>query len=304
MTTYNGMRMLATSAVALTLAACGGGGGGGSALVSTPTPPTPTPTPTPTPAPYFPKVFPSVTATTDFAAIGYENFNYATSSSQLKGDFAVRYDAAAGAYVIDLPSAPPGRFSATGEGPFYWTGLLLDQTVATPSVNIRKPDNAGFVYTTFGDYYQYEWAPIDIFNGVFAFGLATPAGSVPVSGSATYSAEISGRTLDWNYLVHGTAELQFNFAAGTLAGSMSPILNGPMSGGALGKYNFVNTIYGVGSTTFSGGLKHETASLTGNFNGLFTGPQAQELMARWIAQYSDPANGQTKEMFGVLVGKK
>lgn len=305
MTEQNHRRMLVASAMAIALAACGGGGGGGSGsgMVSTPTPPPPPPSPTPTP--YFPMIFPSIMTTTDFAALGYENFNLATSSSQLKEDFAVRYDAAAQAYVIDLPSASPGRFSATGEGPFFWSGVLLDQPLATPSVSIRKPAHAGFVYTTFGHYYEGALSGgLHMSEGAFAFGLATPAGSVPVSGSATYSAAIDGKTLDQNYFVHGTAELQFNFAAGTLAGSLSPILNGPMDGGPLGRYDFVNTIYSVGATSFSGGLRHETNNLTGSFNGLFTGPQAQELMARWTAHYADQNGGGTKEMFGVLVGRR
>jgi hypothetical protein len=40
----------------------------------------------------------------------------------------------------------------------------------------------------------------------------------------------------------------------------------------------------------------------GTFNGLFTGPSAQELMARWTAPMPGPNT--TQQMFGVWVGKK
>ena len=242
----------------------------------------------------------------DFAAIGYEHSGFDASSSDLLGSgFSVRYDAAASAYVIDLPSTPAGRFGASSQDASYWHGLLSDPAGPEPSMNILKPanPNLSFVYTTFGDYYEYEFGG-PVFDGFLAFGQATPAGSVPIAGSATYSALLSGNTLDWTGRIGGTATLQFNFALGTLAGWISPILMSGTSPTSLGQYNFVNTVYGVGSPTFSGGLQHSTSNLTGSFNGLFTGPAAQELMARWIAQYSDPSGAGTKEMYGVLVGKK
>ncbi|WP_162888003.1 transferrin-binding protein-like solute binding protein [Sphingomonas mesophila] len=299
------LQLAITTALVVPLAACGGGGGGSGGPSSTPTPPPPPPPPPP-PLAKFPAVFPSVTATTDFAALGYEYFRGVGGAGQteLRDNFAVRYDAAAQAYVIDLPSAPAGRFEAGSQDASYWRGYLLDQPVVSPSMDIRKPDSAGFVYTTFGDYYQYEWAPVDFFDGVFAFGLATPAGAVPTTGSASYSALLAGTTADW-YTIEGTASLQFNFGAGTLSGSMNPILVGMFNPVPLGRYDFVNTIYSVGATSFSGGLRHEGGNLTGSFNGLFTGPAAQELMARWRAQYARPDNsGTISEMVGVLVGKR
>jgi len=42
----------------------------------------------------------------------------------------------------------------------------------------------------------------------------------------------------------------------------------------------------------------------GAFNGQFTGPAAQELMARWTAPTLDPNSNTTQQMFGVWVGKK
>ena len=137
--------------------------------------------------------------------------------------------------------------------------------------------------------------------------LRHPAGSVPTTGSATMDAIVRGLTLDGDAAVTGTASLQFNFAAGTLAGNFNPVLH-PYNGSgpfALGRYTFVNTVFGVGSTSFSGGFSHADPSLSGVFNGLFTGPNAQELMARCSASYFVPGvTAQPEEMFGIWVGKK
>lgn len=296
-------RALTTSAIALLLVACGGGGGGsGSGFSSAPPPPAPPPPPPPPPPVPDVRIFPGVTQSTGFAAIGYEHPGYQFSPEALLGNFSVRYDAPTQSYYVDVPSGPDGAFRATGENDDFWFGVLAGDTNAS----ILKPDNSqlDFIYTTFGDYYHYDWG--SSYDGVFAFGFATPQAAVPVTGSANYSALLMGRTEDWSHVVRGTASLQFNFGAGTLSGYMEPTLIGGMNPTVLGRYDFVNTIYGVGSATFSGGLKHNTHNLTGTFNGIFTGPAAQELMARWIAQYSDPlsATSETKHMFGVLVGKK
>lgn len=117
-------------------------------------------------------------------------------------------------------------------------------------------------------------------------------------------AIVAGYTLDTIQFVGGTASLQFDFGAGTLAGSFSPYtFNASGTQIGLGTYSFVNTVFSTGSTTFSGQLQHGGTSDLGAFNGLFTGPAAQELMAKWTAPYLNPDTSQWKEMFGVWVGK-
>ena len=155
-------------------------------------------------------------------------------------------------------------------------------------------------YTSFGvstGYYASEF-------GFVAFGQATPGSAVPVTGTATYDALIAGRPLDLNGLIKGNAMFQFNFGAGTLAGHFDPVLeyNGVDTG--LGAYTFTNTVFGVGSATFSGHLSHSGTGTLGGFDGRFTGPAAEELMSRWTAPYLNPTTQQWNEMFGVMVGKK
>ena len=120
-------------------------------------------------------------------------------------------------------------------------------------------------------------------------------------------AIVTGQTNDQMSVIGGTATLQFDFAGGTLSGHFNPVLSDlyGSSQTALGQYTFVNTVYGIGSTTFSGGLSHSNPALTGAFNGLFTGPNAQEMMARWTAGYFiQGVTSQPETMFGVWVGKR
>jgi hypothetical protein len=171
-------------------------------------------------------------------------------------------------------------------------------------VDVFKPASTNpeiqLTYTSFGvtsGYYKSEY-------GFLAFGSATPSSGVPVTGTATYDALVKGATLNSFALIRGNATLQFNFGTGTLAGHFDPVheLNGVSTN--LGAYNFVNTVFGVGSTTFSGALSRTGISTLGAFDGRFTGPAAQELMARWTAPYLAPGTQQPGEMFGVWVGKK
>ena len=144
-------------------------------------------------------------------------------------------------------------------------------------------------------------------HGFVAFGIPTPQGAVPVTGSADYTALVSGASVDGGYYVSGDATLQFDFAGGKLAGHFDPQIQdtyATMPLVDLGKYDFVATNFGVGSTTFSGQLQNAAIADRGIFNGQFTGPNAQELLSSWIAPFNDPLSGKPSVIFGVWVGKK
>ena len=291
-----GKILLAGAAFGLT--ACGGGG---SSLNSTPTPtPIPTPTPPPAPPPGFPPlIFPSVTTSTDFAVIGIEASNDSSPTMTTAG-FSVRYDAPSGTYILDFPSTQPAAFYAYTDDPLnesVWNG-----TVGDHEATVWKPTNPDLqlTYTTLATYGTYSQGLVPAF-GWLAFGSATPAGGVPAAGTATYSAEVAGSTIDRFHWVGGTATLQFDFGAGTLAGHFDPVFES--SNTPLGRYDFVNSVYGSGSTTFSGQLSTAGIAQNGTFDGQFTGPIAQELMARWSAPFIDPVTAQQSTMFGVWVGK-
>lgn len=296
----------------LALSGCGGGGGAGvnstSAPQAPPAAPPPPPPPPPPPQTAAVQIFPNVTVSTDFATIGFEASRPGATQTLTSDGFSVRFDAATGLYIIDLPSQPPGGFyQYTGNTPSetWWSGQLMDASGNSQAgAAVLKPSNPQLplTYTTLAFYDTSGMSP-EAFGAV-AFGVPTPASAVPLTGTADYSAFLAGNTVDNLYYIRGSASLQFNFGSGTLTGHMDPLIY-DMSGGALslGQYTFTNTVFGVGSTGFSGKLSHPDVTGLGSFSGIFTGPNAQELMARWQAPLIIPYTHEVSQMFGVWVGK-
>ncbi len=107
--------------------------------------------------------------------------------------------------------------------------------------------------------------------------------------------------------INGEARLVFDFAAGTLSGEMTPNIC-PWDCYGLGVYKFVDTVYSSGSTTFSGEFSIDGRKVDSWFEGSFTGPHAEELMARWRAPYKPYDTGfgvvEGGQMGGVWIGKK
>lgn len=297
------------------LAACGGGGGSGPQS----TPPAPgtrvcpdgtvvpatqaCPLPPPPPPPASPAIFPDVTTDKSFAVLGLEADSINTSASALRRDgFSVRYDVASQGYLMDLPSTEEFRLVSSLETESYWRGSVQTGFYGSTLYDIFKPRSTNpeiqLAYTSFAatsGYYSL---------GLVAFGSATPDSGVPVTGTATYNALIAGRPLDVVGAIRGNATFQFDFGAGTLSGKMDPVLELNSILTNLGSYDFVNTVFGVGSATFSGRLSTSGTTTLGAFDGRFTGPAAEELMARWTAPYRNPTSQQWNEMFGVIVGRR
>lgn len=303
---------LLASAAALTLAACGGGATESTNLIpSAPVTPTPAPTPTPTASLSSVGIFAPPAPDGQLAVVGLEapGDNSATLTSS---GFSVSYDALLGRYLIKVPSMPSGYFYRTGNDvdPSWWIGTLasLDRTAEHGNLQVLKPSNPELqlTYTTMAAYNGYAGTNVPF--GWFAFGTATPAAAVPTTGTASYNALIRGASTQRFGLVVGTAALQFDFGAGKLSGHLDPILTDPTGLGfndiPLGRYDFVNAVYSSGSTTFSGQLSQPAVSGTGSFNGAFTGPSGEELMARWSAPYQSAGSTEANQIFGVLVGTR
>ena len=145
--------------------------------------------------------------------------------------------------------------------------------------------------------------------GSLAFGVPTPEGAVPLTGSATYQGVVSGWTdakfSDSSghfplYSAEGTVALDFNFGTGTLGGRMVLSLPaGGMNPIEVGSYAFRQTIFSAGRTTYSGSFD---TSLTGLnfFNGRFTGPAAQETIGHWAVPFTfDTVPQSTRLLFSV-----
>lgn len=314
----------ATAAMALALAACGGGGGGGTHFIPVPPQaPTPTPPPTPMPPPPLPPGPIGLQSAKPFATVAAWTDGWGTLSMDPDA-VRISYSAADNRYSVKLPEYQEGYLVPNGgNGSFNESGWInLYSTVsdvtlgAGPATQLVTatldwPASSPFTYTSFG-----KWlgpAPMGEHQGVFAYGIPTATGDMPVTGSASYAGQIrgitSGELSGSNSIgpilsVFGSVFLSFDFGAGALSGSMTPQIAPQWDAISLGTYTFRDTVYSAGSTTFSGAFNVPGSSGASSFSGSFTGPRGAELMAKWQAPFIYPDTTQVGRMSGVWVAKK
>ena len=305
--TYRNCTRLLMAGAALSLAACGGGGGDHVNATPTPAPaPAPAPPPTPTPTGPLPPAHIGLVSSAPFAVQAASGASFA--------NVQFSYDAADNVYLISLPGFQPGYLDNTGyngsagQVATSSTSQVAELSFGLPqSVSVTMPVPGStfspFTYTSFGFWSE---PGKDGATGYFAYGIPTAAGDVPITGSASYNAGIYASTNSIpGYEIGGPVALQFNFGVGTLSGSMHPQIIDGFDGVFVdfGQYDFSQTVYSVGSTTFSG--KFIVPGLPGadsSFEGNFTGPGAAELMARFQTPFV--VSGQQGTMSGIWIGKK
>ena len=177
------------------------------------------------------------------------------------------------------------------------------------------PQNGAFLVTEVARLQGYRYSELAAWFdgrsrvGEVAFGLPTASGQVPVSGSATYSGIVSGTSdvvafdnFDGYYFsrVTGSVGLNFDFAKGSLGGSVDLSLSA-FSTKSLGTFNFTDTVFSAGSTTYSG--KFDTSASGQNyFFGQFTGPHAEETIGAWALPFQD--GGGDHQALGAWIAKK
>lgn len=314
-------RGAALTGLAVALAACGGGGGTVATVSTVPPAPAPAPSPpTSTPpvtifAAPVPGEYVSVGASTS------DNLSRSTSAriqsiSLSEADLPrIRYSSA-GYYEIQMPGREWDRLTHYKGIGNPDSGNNYFQPASVPMnygyLVISKARDSGYKYSELG-----TWGNLNLSleggYGAVAFGVPTPAGAVPVSGSATYSGKISGTTdvLEYDNLyggtfshgAGGTVSLVFDFRAASLSGLMDLMIDGGMNPVAVGTYRFRDTVFGAGATTYSG--KFET-NLPGaaNFLGRFTGPNAEETIGAWTVPFVEPATGQVHTAIGAWIAKR
>lgn len=288
------------AAVLPLLSACGADSGG--SITSAP-PPTPPPPPPPPPLSSPVEILKSP-ATQDFATFA------------IGGSVQIRFDAAAGTYemalpgrtwdtLIDDPQSEPGQF-LFASAPIFNAGSA---SVAT-RFNHPEPERR-YNYASFGRWYVDPASDPGTGEGIFAFAVPTPTGGVATTGSAEYSGLITG-TADfgadgggWGIYypapIEGDVSLRFDFAAGTLTGRMRPFIACDCQQIDIPVQNFTQTIFGVGSQTFSGRFDTPLAGAN-SFSGLFAGPDAQELIGQWTFPLMVGANPHSAT--GVWIAKQ
>lgn len=309
------------------LAACGGDG------VNSAPPPAGAPTGnTPTPTAFQPveaKLLPSPPESGSLVAMG-EGWQGETTILDPGFDVTVdvrdadnvsiEYDSAKGGYVLHLPDGVSGtvyqssvaikRPNPKYQGKAYFSAMIGDQPpekATSGPLLVLQPGSDGNPYR----YVTHAWWDVGSGGsngqwyhneGVFGFAIPTVAGDVPVTGSATYNADVIGVVEGAGHEIGGAGRFDFDFASGALAGllELNPIcgLNCGYAGAS-----YTDTSFARGATSFSGKLKSSTVSGLGEFSGIFAGPGAAELLARFETPIFNNAQ-QEVTVAGVILGKK
>ncbi len=97
--------------------------------------------------------------------------------------------------------------------------------------------------------------------------------------------------------------MNFNFAAGSLTGNIAPEVYARGPGYALPALSFANTVYGVGSQTFSGRFDTNVSGLN-SFSGLFAGSAAQDAAGNFAFPYLSPRSGHAEQASGAFVASR
>lgn len=138
------------------------------------------------------------------------------------------------------------------------------------------------------------------FGGAASVGSATPASSVPASGTATFTGGAGGLLIDTTglqYLVRGNSTLVANFGTRSLnfSTSGSTFTTGQSASGL----NMTGTLtYSSGSGNFSGSVTSPSIS-SGTAQGSFYGPAANELGGTFVLTGTG-----VQTFFGAFGGKR
>jgi hypothetical protein len=226
----------------------------------------------------------------------------------------IRYNAG-GYYEIELPGSAWDPLT-------HYKGLGNPTTENNYFQPASVPQNHGFLIISKSRDQGYQYSELAAWGsdltaappfGHVAFGTPTPAGAIPVTGSASYAGVISG-TADimapdnlyggfYPATVEGNIALNFNFAAGALDGSMNVIINEGMGYRDLGSFAFADTVFSAGSSTYSGRFASSVAG-SNYFLGRFTGPNAQETIGAWALPFVYPVDGQAHQAIGAFIAKR
>ena len=132
-------------------------------------------------------------------------------------------------------------------------------------------------------------------------------------GNATYSGIVAGTAdvMEFDYLygvgvpasASGTVLLNFDFGAGTLGGSMSLSISHFSGSVPVGTYNFTDTVYSIGSMTYSGRFQTAVGGIN-YFLGRFTGPSGDETIGAWALPFHFSGDGQNHQAMGAWIAKK
>ena len=340
--TRNQRKLAAVTIVMLTsmLGSCGGGDAGETSapplLVAAPAAPSPTPPSTPTPSPPTVSGPISLTQARDFTTLGWVYRSTRTSTGLFPTGperpegvqaFEFSYLAENQSYEARIPGFERGRLETLllGGNPGNPTGTF--NAVLNPSGIGRQAIGLGLPLPTRNTLLDLRHTsraflsatqpvpgePERVTNhqGSFAFGVPTTAAQMPRAGLGQYTLVSEALTAVPGaatvFEVVARLELRPDFGAGTLTGTMSAdVYDGSNDWDEffLVTVTISDVVSSPDRTSFSGRLTAAGSSESGFLEGRFTGPDASEIMVRWLVPFVNPNTRQRATMFGSSVGKR
>nr|WP_165388494.1 transferrin-binding protein-like solute binding protein [Sphingomonas populi] len=202
----------------------------------------------------------------------------------------VRYDASAGSYTLSGLVVPQVAFGSVDKvaASTNATVTAYQKTTGTRQDNLAL-FNAGsgnpvlaLTYVSYGAQQSItdRGSSLDVDTAFFTFGIATALSDMPRTGTASYRTNLDGQFADASgvYALGGASSLTADFAAATVAFSMTPIGTNVVNGGAktFGTQN-INAAIRSGTNRFNGDSSTNAEGYRGALSGAFYGPQAVEV---------------------------
>ena len=182
------------------------------------------------------------------------------------------------------------------------TARILNPGAGNPAIQLTYVSFVDITQTAQNSFTGLTY-PVDFF---LVFGSATPAASMPITGSASYSGLVFGRgsypsLTAGDVSIGGTGSMTVDFGAASVNSTLN-LTATPVSGGSsqsMGSFAFTGSIYS-GSSSFSAG------NGSGGMTGSFYGPSANEVGASFLLQPTSATASTTGpfNIAGVFVGKK
>lgn len=308
--TVSRKRCALIASAALLLGGCGGGSGGG--VASAPPPPaspSPSPTPTPTAVP-----LPGDTSVELLDQPATQEFAVTTQDNPIR----IRYDASRNIYEVKTSAADWSALVDSDSGttsPEPNRDFLISGQPRRTTLHIR----AHYRTSEPAGIYRYSnlanWSAssdTEFVQNHVAIGVPTPASAIPLSGTASFRGIAWGqanvRNSSWGgdlttTPMDGSVRLEFDFARGALAGSLSLGSSCDCTTNlSLGTLAFTNTDFARGSQTYSGSFATTSATGKNAFDGRLTGPGAEELIGRWSVPFM--RDGAAHQAWGAWIAKR
>lgn len=314
MTLHRTLAMASAIAMAFNLSACGGDTSG---VASAPPPPPPlTPAAATIAAPALASM-PSTTAfplasdggptimahpTAAFAllqsVVSIGSTGVVADTATINSGTSLTFDSSDSSYAINIGNAALGVanvvLNSTPSGVFQ-ADVSGGKHV---SLEIADPVSSNLSWTSFG-YWDVALANGARTQAQFVTGYATPAGSLPTTGTAKYFGAVrgevilpqAGRENGVNYgALSGDASFEANFGIATISGNLVNMFSTDFDGTKLpwNSVSFSGSLFGQNmfsgssvATSAPGNIASLKGTATGTFAGAFFGPRVQELGAVW-----------------------